>query len=368
MKIVHVSSAHTATDVRIFIKECQALHRAGHDVSFVVPHPRDEVLDGVRILGVPKRSGRLGRFARTGIDLLRRALATDAAVYHLHDPDLLPLIAVLKLAGKRVIYDAHEEIPKQILSKPWIAPGLRFPIASLAGALEKTVSRIADGIVAATPPIARRFQAAKTVVVQNFPIPGEFDSRAATPYSERLPLFVYLGGISAIRGVREMIGALERLPPTTELRLALAGRFEDAALELECRMRPGWKRIDAMGFVGRGEVAALLGRSRAGLVLLHPVPNYVESYPTKLFEYMATGTPVIASDFPLWREIIAGSGCGLLVDPLDSAAIARAMTFIIENPTEAAAMGKRGRAAVTTRFGWPAEEEKLLRLYRALER
>jgi glycosyltransferase involved in cell wall biosynthesis len=127
--------------------------------------------------------------------------------------------------------------------------------------------------------------------------------------------------------------------------------------------RAGWQKTDHLGFQDRSGVARVLQTSRAGLVILHPVQNYVDSLPVKLFEYMSAGLPVIASDFPLWREIVEGSGAGLLIDPLDPSAIAGAMQWILENPGEAEAMGQRGRQAVIERYNWAQEAQKLLAAY-----
>lgn len=85
-----------------------------------------------------------------------------------------------------------------------------------------------------------------------------------------------------------------------------------------------------------------------------------------MFEYMSASLPVIASDFPLWRRIIDGAGCGLLVDPLNSEAIVEAMRWILDHPTEAEAMGMRGRQAVERTYNGDAEAEKLLNLYKKL--
>jgi glycosyltransferase involved in cell wall biosynthesis len=113
-------------------------------------------------------------------------------------------------------------------------------------------------------------------------------------------------------------------------------------------------------------VQTLLSKVRAGLVTLHPTPAYLEAYPVKMFEYMAAGLPVIASDFPLWRSIITKEQCGLLVDPLDPKALAKAMRWVLENPVEAEAMGRRGREAVLTTYNWDAEAAKLKVLYRKI--
>lgn len=121
--------------------------------------------------------------------------------------------------------------------------------------------------------------------------------------------------------------------------------------------------IDLLGWRPPDEVHELLGTARIGLCVLHPVRNYVESLPTKLFEYMDAGLPVVASDFPAWREIVNGAGCGLLVDPLDPAGIARALRYLLTNPDRAQTMGERGRAAVRKDYQWEREAESLLRLY-----
>ena len=102
------------------------------------------------------------------------------------------------------------------------------------------------------------------------------------------------------------------------------------------------------------------------MVTLAPLPNYLESYPTKLFEYMASGVPVVASDFPLWRQIVEDAGCGLLVDPESPEEIAEAIDWLMDHPEEAAQMGANGKVAARQTFNWPSEAEKLLALYKRL--
>jgi len=113
-------------------------------------------------------------------------------------------------------------------------------------------------------------------------------------------------------------------------------------------------------------VVEMLAEARLGLVLFHPRPNHLESQPNKLFEYMAAGLPVVASSFPLWKEIVEGTRCGLVVDPLDPHAAANAIRWLLAHPEEAEAMGARGRQAVHDRFNWRREEATLLDCYARL--
>ena len=171
----------------------------------------------------------------------------------------------------------------------------------------------------------------------------------------------YVGGIAGIRGAFEMVEAIGK----TKYRLLLAGDFEPG-LENKLKQTPGWRQVEALGFVDREGVRTMMARSMAGMVLFHPEPNHIDAQPNKMFEYMSAGIPVIASNFPLWREIIEGAECGICVDPLNTEEIAGAIRFIVEHPVEAEQMGKNGRRAVEERYNWGMEEKKLLGIYSGL--
>jgi len=185
------------------------------------------------------------------------------------------------------------------------------------------------------------------------------------PFSKRSPAVAYVGGIAKIRAIKEIVNAIS-IVKSNKARLKLAGEFRQKILEQKIREEDGWDRVDFLGWQSRGEVAKLLSDVIAGLVLFYPEPNNIASQPNKLFEYMSAGLPVIASDFPLWREIIDGAGCGLLVDPLDVKAIAEAIQWMLEHPDQAEEMGKRGQKAIMEKYNWTIEEEKLLGLYKGL--
>jgi glycosyltransferase involved in cell wall biosynthesis len=223
-----------------------------------------------------------------------------------------------------------------------------------------------SAVIGATPTIAAKFQrqGSQAVDVNNFPIIGELQAEARSAHKFAPIDVCYVGSIAAARGIREMVNAMSAT--RTGARLLLAGEFSESNVETEVRGLPGWAHVEALGTLNRVGVREILSKAAAGLVTLHPTAAYQDALPVKMFEYMSAGLPVIASDFPLWRSIIEDAGCGLLVDPLDSSAIAGAIDWINEHPKEARAMGDRGRAAVLERYNWNREAEKLVALYHRL--
>lgn len=361
-RVVHLTSAHPRNDTRIFLKQCRSLAAAGHQVYLVVADGAgDEMRDDVHVIDVGASTGRRDRMFGATRRVLKCAIELDADIYHFHDPELLPVGLALKRRRKRVIYDTHEDLPQDILTKEYLSSGVRRPIAAFADAVERFAGRRLDAVVAATPSIRDKFRriGIKAVDINNYPILGELETESA--WSGKKREACYLGGIAAIRGVREMVAAMAL--SCSGVRLNLAGTFDDPGLKVEVQNKPGWERVNELGFVSRSQVSEILARSVGGIVTFHPVTNHIEAQPNKMFEYMSAGVPVIGSNFPLWRDIIEGNQCGICVDPLDPASIAAALDKLVENPDLAREMGMNGSRAVRERYNWAVEEKKLLCLY-----
>lgn len=364
-RIVHLTSVHARNDTRIFVKQCRTLAAHGYDVTLVVADGKGpERKDGVTIADVGTLPGRLRRMVSTARRMFDQAVALDADIYQLHDPELIPIGLKLRRLGKAVIFDSHENTHQQLLSKPYLGPVSRRLVPAAYRLLQHYACARFDGILAATPPIRDMFLKInpRTVDVNNYPLLAEFD--ASTRWSDKAPQVCYVGGIEAIRGIRELVRACALL--RSPARLALGGRFSEPGLEAEVRAYPGWDRVSAHGQLDRDDVGRVLARSVAGLVTLHPVANYLNASPVKMFEYMAAGIPVIASHFPLWREIVEGSHCGLCVDPLDPQAIAGAIDYLVTHPDVAQRMGENGRKAVLEKYNWSGQAAKLTDFYGAI--
>ncbi len=169
----------------------------------------------------------------------------------------------------------------------------------------------------------------------------------------------YVGGITKIRGLFEMVDAVDGL----DVKLILAGAFETETIKQEVEQKSGYQNVEYRGFLNREEIRGVLSTSKAGLVTLYPTPTYVLSLPVKMFEYMIAEIPVIASDFPYWQAIVDDAKCGLCVNPLDVEEIKAAIDFIIKNDDIAQEMGQNGRRMVIEKYNWDIEKQKLITLY-----
>jgi glycosyltransferase involved in cell wall biosynthesis len=363
-RVVHVSSVHPSADTRIFVRECQSLAQAGYEVTLIAGEPAPMAKTDVRVRARRIPSSRLRRFLISTPRIVWEARRLGADIYHLHDPELLPLARVLR--GRRrakIIYDAHEDLPQQLLGKEWVPDLLRPVLRGLSGLALPFLADRVDAVVAATPRIADTYKGSVRALVRNYPLLSEDWGTHTSPYSERESVIVYIGGLSQIRGGVEMYAAMDMVPAEFAGRLVVVGPVDPPGYERALRRHAGAARVDFLGWQNRTAVLALLSRARVGLVVEHPLPSHLEALPTKLFEYMAAGIPVVASDFPLWRGIVEAAGCGIVVDPLAPEEIAKAIVWLLGHPSEADLMGRRGIDAVRSRYNWDTEATVLLDLY-----
>ncbi len=303
IKICHLTSVHQADDTRIFHKMCSTLAKAGFEVVLVVANARTEIKNGVKIIGVPVDfSSRLSRIRKAPKAVYREAVRVDAEIYHLHDPELLPYGVKLQRAGKKVIFDSHEDVPADILDKDWIGPRfLRKIISRLYGSYEKHQVRKLSGLISVLEGITQGFKHRNGITIHNYPIVDSFsvEPKKLEPSLDEKFKLVYNGGLTKIRGIHNLIKSMEYL--SDDYSLILMGPWESDRYHEECKSLQGWEKVTYMGNVEMADCFSILKSCQLGLVMFLPLPNHIQSLPNKSFEYVAAGIPMVMSDFSMWR-------------------------------------------------------------------
>ncbi len=360
-RVCHLTSVHKRDDIRIFHKECKSLQNI-YEMSLVVADGhRDNIVDGIKIYDVSKPLSRWKRMIFTTRKVYKKAIEIDADIYHFHDPELIPIGLKLLKKNKKVIYDVHEDVPKQLLSKPYLN---KFILKIIASAFEKYENKSAKkftAIVTVVPEITNRLKQYndKTVEVRNYPKLNEF-AKINVQWKDRENAMVYIGSISEIRGIYEMMQVAYR----SGIKLHLAGNFSTPSLETDLQNHKEWEQVIYHGILNREEIVGLLSNVKIGLLLLHPVPNHLIGLNTKIFEYLAAGLLIIASDMPHYKEIIEMNNCGFCINPFDTDVITEKVRYLINNDQVAEEMGLNGRRAIEQYYNWENEEKKLIELYK----
>ncbi len=367
MKIFVYTSVHNWNDSRIFHKEIRSLARE-HQLEYHAPAEfKEKVFENIKILGLPQWKSRKDR-VKTYFIIVGRLLRSHADVYHFHDPELIITALIPFLKRKKVIFDVHENIVKQIRSKDNLSNWKKRLYAWLYRILEKLFNRTITHFILAESSYQKQFDVRRSTTIFNFPIFQDI------PVDKTIKgKLVYVGNwIQYERGAFELVKALGILKERNiDFEMNWIGDFPvNSTIKQEILIMIEELDIkDSIKFLGRidyKEIFSVIVDSNAGYSCLHPVENFLESYPTKIFEYMMCGVPVVCSDFPLWKEVVEKNNCGYCVGPKNVIKIAQAFQDIIQNKELAFKMGHSGKQAIKEYYNWEKEENKLLNLYRNL--
>lgn len=367
VRICHVTSVHRSSDNRIFQKECLSLANAGYDVTLVAPgESREE--GGVHVLGVgPMPSSPRERLLKGAFRAAARAAeALDCDVYHVHDPELLPFVLRMARKGKKTIFDSHEHYAEMIREKDYLGHLGQRLIPFVYRSYETYVLRRLDAVVVPCTLNGQNVfegRARKTVYVDNYPRPEQFPAKPLPLTEENENTVGYIGGLSPDRGIEQTIRACHR----AGARLAMAGIVRDDYLA-QLQAMPEFSCVDFVGAIPATEISSFCRRFRVGMCLLLDRGQFwkLDNLPTKVYEYMGSGRPLIISDTAPARLLAEENDCAVCVDPEDEEQTAQAIRALLRDPGRTAAMGKNGWQAVRDRYNWHSEEKKLLALYEEL--
>lgn len=368
VKVCHVTSVHQRYDTRIFHKECTSLAKAGYDVTLLVADNKaPEVRNGVKIISADfKPQSRLDRILHSSCVMFKYAIQVNAEIYHLHDPELLPVAKKLKQNGKKVIFDSHENYPAQIVCKRYLPAALRQMTASVYKSYETSALKYCDAVVVPCTFYGGvnifEGRCKRTVYISNAPKLEELYDKYNPEDRSCNKTICHVGSLTFERGITHLIKAAYK----AGVKLILAGKFSPNSYHEELQKMPEYQNVDYRGFVNRDGLMDIFNESNIGMATILNIGQYNtgDNFATKVYEYMSVGMPVIVSKYTYADKAVSKYKFGLSVKPDDINAIADAICQIIGSPTVAKEMGNAGRLAIKTEFNWSNEERKLLNLYR----
>lgn len=362
MRICHITSVHPLDDGRILEKECNSLADTFDEV-YLVGIGEVAKYNNVNIIGViSKNTDRIARVLIINKQVIKYALSLGCDVYHLHDPELLIYAKMIKRAGHKVIFDSHEDVPRQIYDKKWIPSFFRAIVSMIYEKYEKGICKKLDGIVVATERIQQVFRnhGLVSTVIHNYPIIAEDLNRGEVSTNNQL---CFAGSLSESNGIIQLIDVVESMP---NIKLVLAGRMDNTVKQ---RYQIAAKeRINYLGIISHKNVKELYKNSAIGVVADLPTGNNIEGLPIKMFEFMEAGLPIITSNYPIRREIFAKYPCGILIDPYNADEYKRAINKLLSDEKYRETCRINGIKAVTMEYNWRHEESKLIDLYKIMER
>lgn len=344
MRALVITVVHTPADARIRQRQIAALLTHGWKVTLAAPWTAYGITHdpAVHTVDLPRARGRRRLAALVAaIRLLRRAADTHDVVL-LHDPELL-LAAFVARPTVPVVLDVHEDTAAALIDRPWLPRSLRRLARWAIRGTERAAERRYH-LLLAEDAYAARFRRSHPVVPNVPPVPAE--PAALDP----APRAVYLGRISAQRGAAELLEVGRRLAEEG-VGLDLIGPADpEVEPALLAATRAGAVRWH--GYLPNADALAVVDGAVAGLSLLHDVPNYRVSAPTKVYEYLARGVPAITTPLPLPAELVTTHGVGAVVPFEDPTAAAGAVLDLAAAPQRRVQLGRRAHALAAARFDW----------------
>lgn len=370
-KICHLTSVHPRYDSRILYRECVSLAENGYEVYLLVnDNGQKENYHGVKILTTHTHyNNRIKRMCFGVKKIYDLAKKVDAEIYHLHDPELLLIAPFLKRKGKKVIFDSHETYYLQIREKEYIPLVFRKILARLYWVVETVVIKkidavISPGTVQGKNPFKGRTK--RVTYINNVPKLEELGVEVTDANIKEENAICYVGSLTVDRGITNLVKAAYQANVT----LYLAGIFSPNTYEQDLMEMEEYRAVKYLGFLDRREIYDLYSKVCIGMCTLLPVGQYNkgDNLPTKVYEYMAAGLPVILSDFPYNKKMMEKYRFGEIVDPEDINEIADKIKKLLSDKSVQKEAGENGKKIVLKKYNWNIEEEKLLELYKVLMR
>ena len=369
MKICHLTSVHPRNDIRVFYKECSSLAKYNDlDISLVVADGKGNVIkENVSIFDVGVSRNRFSRIFFSTFFVFIKALNTKANIYHFHDPELIFYGYILKILGKKVVFDIHEFSYIQIKHKTWLPKYLRSTISYLYKVIEDFFCKSFDVLIVPQEEMKSYYQKVNlnTITAFNYPSRADLiDPNDFPSYQNRIKNLIYVGALSDDRGFANMIVLIEDLyERDSGYKLYIAGKYSDSQLE-QVKYSKACEAIIMLGFLDRISIKNYLKCCAWGLILFNNVGQYYMANALKMFEYMSAGHILLIPDFGNWPDLNSQLSVGFNVDVKNSKNIADIIYTMDENIFNV--FLERNISLVNEQFVWESEVQKIYDAYRTI--
>ena len=293
---VHLNTTHSSNDPRIKYRWIRSLEKNGIKSIFVAHKNADNPDKDVHHHFIPDWCS--NRFLGVIFNLFIIFKNLRKKNFVLHDLELLLLAPFLKICGKRVIYDVHEDFRSYILQSPNYPKPIRYLISNIIKFYELVlVSIFCNSITCATSTIKKNYVKRRKYLLPNFPLKEMFSGIKKSHSSKKI--VAYVGVLSKQKGFDEMLEIAKLCQDDDTIQFIFAGKYTEPYIKKALTKLE--KNTTYLGEVDQNEIAKLLMNSDIGLCLLHDTKSYTESMPLKIFEYINSETFVIASNFRNWE-------------------------------------------------------------------
>ncbi|MEZ8018145.1 hypothetical protein ACED63_06950 [Vibrio splendidus] len=359
--IANLTSVHTRKDPRVFHKICKSLSEHYSTTLIVADGLDNETIDNINIVNVSNgKPGRLKRVLFSSFNVVWTGYKSKCEIFHIHDPELLIPSLFLKVMGKKVVYDIHENIRIQVAHKKWLPKHTRAFASFLVGLIEDFCCKFMDVLIVPQPKMLDMYKGKnkKVILVANYP---EFEMKSV----ESNNLFsmynlIYSGAITEDRGLYNMLNFLSL---DKRYKLTLAGPISSLLLE-KARKHPNWDRVDYLGVLARDELYEIYAKSSVGIIMFNNVGQYNMAYSLKLFEYMQNGLYILMPNFGDWKLFNKKYNSGINVDYSDFNSTHEKLARVSSDDVEDVTLSNR--KLIKDIFNWNQQSNNLLECYKAL--
>lgn len=365
-EITHFSTVHRRMDTRVLLKECSSI--ANDPIFtcnlFLADGGPEEIYNGVKIESVPRPKTKIHRIIFSQAQMFFKLIKTKSDIYHFHDPELIFTGLMLRVMGRKVIFDIHEDFPGQLQSKVYLNRPTLLMLSKLYALFEAVSIKFFSYNITVNETIQKRLQRStkRVEVIYNYPIISEFINIEHNWLSKERTI-CYVGGVTRIRGLKSLVEATK----FSNTKLLLGGSFDEKKFEEELKSLPEWKsNVTYFGQVTREQMFDIFKKSNLGIIPFLPEPNHVNATPNKFFEYLSAGLPIVISNFEKWQIFINKHEVGKTFNPGDSEDLGRAINVLLSDLNSLKTMSDKSRTLVIEKRNWDNEYAKIKKLYQQI--